>query len=221
MAIKGKKGQTEDILGDFLFALFLSVVGVVFLILAMGYVRGSAEHGYEEIFSFDVKNDLMTFLNSRLDNFVIDNEFRENGLREDSKILDFFYFELKNHRKSIKGMEAFDGFFSKIMKVEKNIFSFLEANPKGLYNNYLFVVRLTSFSGEDKTLFKKRHFGDQWYTDSYYFSYDTDIDFKLISESLCSGSGIVGKGNIRSMNYDGIIDVNLLTCRHIKEDINE
>ncbi len=90
-----RKGQTEDIFGDLLLAFLLSIVGIIFLILASGYLSGGIDHGMEDIYSLDVKNDLLIFLNTGLGNIDLGNEglgrLSELGLNRDSKVIDFLY----------------------------------------------------------------------------------------------------------------------------------
>src|SRR3989344_9655074 len=95
MVIKlNKKGQTEDIFGDLLLAFLLSIVGVILLIATINGFTTQTNQGVEDIVSIDVKNDLISFLNTNLGSILGKDDLsklEELGVDEDSKVMDFFY----------------------------------------------------------------------------------------------------------------------------------
>ncbi|MBI4155014.1 hypothetical protein HY498_02940 [Candidatus Woesearchaeota archaeon] len=95
MGIKlNKKGQTEDIFGDLLLAFLLSIVGVVLLISTINGFTIQANQGLEDAASIDIKNDLISFLNTNLGSILGKEDLSKLvkiGLDEDSTVVDFFY----------------------------------------------------------------------------------------------------------------------------------
>lgn len=245
MVIKlGKKGSFDEMM-DIMLGSGLLVVGIIFLMFSMGQFWKDIDKGFEEIASLDVKNDLIAFLNTPLGSLDFDdetwNKFSVFGLNKESNVMDFLYVQNKvlisdgQRNKLINGFD--DDLFTLFTITRQNLFSnFVKQNSIVFTRRLSFEYKFTSFSDDSKVI-SYGMFSDtpEGYHPTFTIKENIDedsLDIKkdvnvgkfceTLSSDRWSPKGFGGLTSIRSMNYDGFVEINLLTCKYYqKENSNE
>ncbi len=229
MAVKlGKKGSFDEMM-DIILGSGLLVVGIFFLMASMGQFGRDIDKGFEEIASLDVKNDLLTILDTPLESLDFGNKglgkLIDFGLNEKSSIIDFLYIMTKFDNYNDLGavnridLETHKDFF----RINEEIHSLFKVYNQGsFYRYYLLRLTLTSSAGN------KRYYG----YGAYYNKYDGNFysasdylssnpEFKDITDELSRSycedwkeyKEVYGKADLKTMNFDGVIDIELRGCK--------
>ena len=242
MVIKLRKKGSFDEMMDIMLGSGLLVVGIFFLMFSMGQFGRDIDKGFEEIASIDVKSDLIAFLNTPLGSLDYDdetwNKFSVFGLNKESNVMDFLYVQNKvliydgQRNKLINGFD--DVLFTLFTITRQDLFSnFVKQNSIVYTRRLSFEYKFTSFSGDSKII-SYGMFSDtpEGYHPTFTINENIDEDSLSINvnigefcETLSSDrwnpKGLSGLTSIRSMNYDGFVEINLLTCKYYhKENSN-
>lgn len=234
-----KKGQAQDIFVDMLLALGLSIVILIFLIWVGKYFDFSVKEGIEKINSVDVKEDLITILNTKLGSIDLGDKGlgklilvgvnKETSVMEYLNIVSKVYNENKDlqddfKRVLIKIRDAFRIIFSNSYKGESE--SDFEFTPDYtlLYRfikneNEVFGVRLIhdGFARHPPQMVNDEP------TINVFKSHGSEV-LKIgnaLESKKCYDSGyskneyfyrVYGMANIESLNFGGKVKIELHSC---------
>jgi len=241
MGIKLRKKGSFDEMMDIILGAGLLVVGIIFLMFSMGQFRNDIDKGFEEIASLDIKNDLISFLNTPLESLDYDDKtwdkFSIFGLNKKSNVMDFLYVQNRVLISDGQRYKLIDGFdddlFTLFTITRQNLFSnFVKQNSIVFTRRLSLEYKFTSFSGDDKVnyygMFSDTPEGyhptftikDDNVGDSSEISNDVGVSefCETFGSDRWSSKPFSGLTNIRSMNYDGFIEINLLTCKYYTKE---
>ena len=227
--VLNKKGQAvKDIFGDLWLAALLFVIAIMLVIPSSNLFKVNVNKGMEDIASLDVKNDLSTILNTKLENLDLGKEglgkLKELGLNLDSSVMDFLYVMAKTQSQD-RIFEFEKAFSKKFVSYDSRVV------PVGHWLEYSF----TSFSGVKKLFYVAAVLEGTLLAKETIYSYSSSV-----GRGLNGGMGyglesddkyrkecfrdipalkgekyekIYGVANIKSINYDGIIKIELKECK--------
>jgi hypothetical protein len=233
-----KKGQTEDIFGDMFLAVLIFAVGLIFLIATGSQFNFGVQEGMEKIASIDVKDDLITLLDTKLGEIDLGKEdlgkLNELGVSKDTNLKDFLYILVKNSDSNL-----FEGDLKRVLKTVFNGYRIKQYHQYGedlserLFEftpDYTFLYKFIDSSGSYIVRVKKSDFArspPERYpelTVNIVKSLRDDalaLDLSKESEECFENSGFsknhyfyraFGDAEIKGLNYDGSFNVVLYEC---------